>query len=108
VPTIGAIAALALPATMALAQSGSPGYALAVAALVLAVQTVAFNLVEPKVLGNRLGLSPLVILLALLLWGYVWGAVGMLMSVPLTAVLRIVLASSRSENLRLVAELLGP
>jgi AI-2 transport protein TqsA len=107
VPTLGALASAALPAAMALAQSGSPWYALMAAAVVLAVQTVAFSLVEPKLLGNRLGLNPLVILLALLLWGYTWGLAGMLLSVPLTAVMRIILSSQESETLRFAGELLG-
>lgn len=107
VPTVGSLAAMALPSIMALAQSGSPMFALGTAAAVLMLQAVAFNLVEPKVLGDRLGLNPLAILIALLLWGYVWGVVGMLLSVPLTAVIRIVLSGSKSEPARFFADLLG-
>jgi AI-2 transport protein TqsA len=107
VPTLGALVAVVLPSAMALAQSGSPWFAVATAAAILVVQTIAFSLIEPKVLGDRLGLNPLVILLALLLWGYVWGLVGMLLSVPLTAVLRIILSGSESENLRFAGDLLG-
>ena len=62
------------------------------------------NVVEPRVMGQRLGLSTLVVFVSLVFWGWVWGGVGMLLSVPLTMVVKILLESS--SELRWIAVLL--
>lgn len=72
----------------------------------LVINMVIGNIIEPQLTGRRLGLSPLVVFLSLVFWGWVWGSVGMLLSVPLTIVARIVL--ERSPSLRWIAVLLGP
>jgi predicted PurR-regulated permease PerM len=46
--------------------------------------------VEPKVMGDRLGLSPLVIIVSLLIWGWLWGFIGLIIAVPMTAIIKIV------------------
>ena len=63
------------------------------------------NILEPQLFGRRLGLSPLVVFVSLLFWGWVWGPIGMLLSVPLTVIARIVFENSR--ELRWVAVLLA-
>ncbi len=93
VPTIGSIAATALPALLALLQFESPVPFLAVAIGLTAVQQAFGNFIEPRFLGNRLNLSPLVILLSLALWGKVWGVAGMFLCVPMTSVAVIILSS---------------
>ena len=65
----------------------------------------ARNILEPQLFGRRLGLSPLVVFMSLLFWGWVWGPVGMLLSVPLTVIARIVFDNSR--DLRWIAMLLA-
>lgn len=107
IPTIGAIITLAFPTVIALLQYESFGYALIIAATIMAVQTVIFNMLEPIFLGNRLGLNPIAILLSILLWGYVWGIVGMLLAVPLTAILKIILSTSESKNVKFFVDLIG-
>jgi predicted PurR-regulated permease PerM len=57
-------------------------------------------------MGRRLGLSPLIVFLSLVFWGWVWGPFGMLLSVPLTVVVRILF--ERREDTRHIAVLLGP
>lgn len=93
IPNLGSIIAAVPPILLALVQLG-PGRALAVAAGYVAVNTLIGNLIEPQVMGRRLGLSPLVVFLSLVFWGWVWGPVGMLLSVPLTMMVKIMLESS--------------
>jgi AI-2 transport protein TqsA len=89
---------------LAMLQFG-PGWALLVAAGYLVVNMVIGNFLEPMWMGRRLGLSPLVVLLSLVFWGWVWGAAGLLLSVPLTMVVKIVMENT--EQLRWVALLLA-
>jgi AI-2 transport protein TqsA len=105
IPNIGSIIA-ALPAVLvALLQLG-PGPALVVLAVYVAVNMVLGNLLEPIVMGRRLGLSTLVIMMALVFWGWVWGVAGMFLAVPLTMAVKIVLEGS--ERYRWLSVLMGP
>ena len=92
---------------MALVQFESVPYALIIAAIIVVLQNIIGNLIEPKIFGDKLGLNPLVILLSLLLWGYVWGIVGILLSVPLTAIIKIIISRSDSPNLKLLNDLMS-
>ena len=107
VPTIGSAAALVLPVIMALLQFESITFALVIALVIGAIQTLFFNLIEPSVLGKRLNLNPLLILLAVLIWGYIWGIVGMLLAVPITAIIKIIISSSDSKNLGFLSDLMS-
>lgn len=104
VPNIGSVIALVPPVLLALVQLGVDGALLAIAGGV-AVNTVIGNVIEPRVTGRGVGLSPLVVMLSLVVWGWVLGPVGMLLSVPLTMIARIVLDASPST--RPLAILLG-
>ena len=105
VPNIGSIIA-AVPAVMlAYIQLGG-ATAAAAAAGYLVVNVVMGNVIEPRFLGKGLGLSTLVVFLSLVFWGWLLGPVGMLLSVPLTMIVKIGLESS--EQSRWVAVLLGP
>jgi predicted PurR-regulated permease PerM len=105
VPNIGSILA-AIPAVlMALVQFG-PGKAIAAALGFLVVNVVVGSITEPRFMGRELGLSTLVVFLSLVFWGWVLGPVGMLLSVPLTMVLKIALGSS--EDTRWISTMLGP
>lgn len=104
VPNIGSIIA-AVPALMlAIIQLGWGGVVL-VAAGYLAINTLVGNLLEPRLMGRKLGLSTLVVFLSLVFWGWVLGPVGMLLSVPLTMTVKIALDTQ--EETRWVAVLLG-
>lgn len=107
IPTIGSAVALIAPALMALIQNGSIGFALLIALIVAGLQTIFFNLLEPMILGKRLNLNPIVILFSVLIWGYIWGIVGMLLSVPLTAIIKIVLSNSESKKLHFISDLMS-
>jgi len=85
IPTLGSIIGVVPPFLYALVQSGGdPGFALSAFAVVGGVQLVMGNWVDPLVQGKYLSLSPLVVLLSVVFWGWVWGVVGALIGVPLT------------------------
>ena len=91
VPTIGSVIASVPPILMAALQFG-PTSGKCIAAIVLVVFFQAFigNVIAPKMLGDSLGLSPVVVMLSLLLWGQILGIAGAILSVPIAAVIKIV------------------
>ena len=90
IPYIGTVVSYTLPVLFAFLQFGLGTDLLAVAVLVLIVHIVSASVIEPMILGKAVGLSPLVILTALAVWGLIWGVPGMLLAVPLTVVLKII------------------
>ncbi|MBW2507939.1 MAG: AI-2E family transporter [Deltaproteobacteria bacterium] len=104
IPTVGQVIASVPAIALAWLQLG-PGEALVVAAGFGAIN-LAIGAVEPRVMGGALGLSPLVVLVSMVVWGWLLGPVGALVSAPLTMVIKHALA--HSEQLRWMAELLGP
>lgn len=105
IPSIGSFIATLLPLPVALIQYQS-GVAIALVILLPgAVQFTIGNIVEPLIMGEGLDLHPIIIILALVFWGLLWGVVGMLLAAPITAILRIVFA--RFEITRPVAELMA-
>lgn len=107
IPTIGSALALVLPVLFALVQFDSTGSAILIALIMAVIQTLAFNLAEPMIIGRRLNLNPLLILLSVLVWGYIWGIIGMLISVPITAIIKIILSNSKSRYLRFLSNLMS-
>ena len=104
IPNLGSIIAAVPTTLLAMVQIGV-GRGLLVALGYLIVNMVVGNLIEPHLMGRRLGLSTLVVVLSLVFWGWVWGPIGMLLSVPLTMVVKIMLENT--EEFRWVAVLLG-
>jgi predicted PurR-regulated permease PerM len=103
IPAIGSIIA-AIPAILwALVQLGLPSALLTLLAY-LAVNIIIGNLLEPKFMGRKLGLSPLVVILSMIFWGWVLGPIGMVLSVPLTMIGKIALATN--EDTRWIAVML--
>ena len=103
IPTLGSIFA-AIPAVLLAVLQLGPGPALIIAAGYLVVNIAFGNVIEPTLLGRRLGLSTLVVFVSLVFWGWVWGPVGMLFSVPLTMVVKIALENT--ADLRWLAVML--
>ncbi len=103
IPTLGSIFAAVPAVLLALLQLG-PGPAVIIASGYLLVNVAFGNLIEPTLLGRRLGLSTLVVFVSLVFWGWVWGPVGMLFSVPLTMVVKIALENT--ADLRWLAVML--
>jgi len=104
VPIIGSLVAGVPPVLLGLVEGGI-GTALGVAGGFLAVNTLVDNVLEARLMGRTMGLSPLVLMVSLLVWGLVLGPVGALLSVPLTVAVRIYL--DYHPTLRWVALLLA-
>lgn len=115
VPNIGSVIAAVPAVLVAILQPGHGGTPPTMASSLalggwttlgyVLVNLVIGNVVEPRMLGSGVGLSTLVVFLSLVFWGWVLGPVGMVLSVPLTMIVKIVLENS--ENLQWVATLLG-
>jgi len=104
VPTIGSIIA-AIPAVLlALIQAGF-GDAVLVAGGYLAINVMIGSILEPSLMGRKLGLSTLVVFLSLVFWGWVLGPVGMILSVPLTMTLKLAMESN--PKTRAISIMLG-
>ena len=105
IPTIGSIVATVFPSLLALVQYPTlvPFFIIAIG--VTATQMVVGNILEPRLMGNTLNLSPLVILLSLALWGSIWGIPGAILCVPITVLLAIIF--SNFEATRPVAVMLS-
>lgn len=97
VPNIGSLLASIPPIILALIQFGT-GKAILIALGFLAVNTIFGSILEVKIFGKGLGLSTLVVFVSLIFWGWVLGPIGMLLSVPLTMIIKIILESSESTK----------
>ena len=104
VPSLGSIIA-AVPAVLLAMVLGGAGPAIGVAAVYLAINIGIGSIAEPRIMGRRMGLSPLVVFLSLVFWGFILGPVGMFLSVPLTMIVKILLEGT--EDLRWIAVILG-
>ncbi|MFM2485303.1 AI-2E family transporter [Celerinatantimonas yamalensis] len=93
IPNVGSLLAAVPAVLLAIVQLGTSD-ALAVAFTYLVVNLLVGNVIEPRMMGRGLGLSSLVVILSLIFWGWLFGSVGMLLSVPLTMVVKIALESS--------------
>lgn len=90
-PNIGSFLSTVIPGVVALVQFGSIGEAVLIVVILIVMQNVIGNIIEPKIMGTSLDLSPVLVLFALAFWGWMWGVVGMILSVPIMAVTKVVL-----------------
>ena len=98
IPNIGALIATFLPTIFAMLQFGEIMPGILVLAIVGVIQIITGNFVEPRLMGNTLNISPLVVLLTLTLWGVMWGIIGMLLSVPITVILIIIMSEFKGTR----------
>ncbi|MCK5736054.1 MAG: AI-2E family transporter, partial [Spirochaetaceae bacterium] len=105
IPSIGSLIATALPLFMSIIQFDSFGTILALGILLGAFQFIIGSIIDPMVMGNRLRLNTITVIFGLLFWGYIWGIPGMLLSVPLMVMMRLLL--ERSEDLSIIARVMG-
>ena len=107
IPTVGSMIASIPPIMVALVQpdGGGLGFALMVALVLLTIQMVIGNGIAPKVMGDQLNLSPVVVLISLVMWGSMWGIVGALLSTPIAAAVKII--CENVEALKPISTLMG-
>lgn len=99
IPNIGSVIASLFPILICLVDFGLGWRVILVAVMMILNQVVFANILEPKFMGERLNLSPLVVLIALVFWGWVWGIIGMMIAVPLTSAINIVLKQVDKDNI---------
>lgn len=106
IPTLGSVISTILPVPVVLM---NPEISLTVAVMAIiipgSIHFLIGNVVEPLVMGDSLELHPAAVLLSLMIWGAIWGVVGMLLATPITAVLKIL--SDQADTTRPVARLLA-
>ena len=91
IPNLGSITAGVVISTFALIQFWpDPVPIIIVVAIILAVNLILCNIFDPKIVGEHVGISPLVILASLAIWGWIWGFAGMVLAVPMTVIIKIV------------------
>ena len=89
IPYLGVLLAMAPPIIAGIGPVES-GAILGAVVTVLGMHLIALNVLYPKFLGNRLQLNPLTVTIALLVWGWLWGAVGLVLAIPITAAMKII------------------
>ena len=104
IPTLGSLIAGILPVLYAFAQK-DVGTALIVGVGILVIEQVMGNYVDPRMQGRKVSLSPVVVLIVLLFWGWIWGVAGAVLAVPMTIAIAVI--SAHVPPLRPLAFLLG-
>jgi predicted PurR-regulated permease PerM len=89
-PFLGLIASLALPLAAAILQFNTPGPYIVITLTILLLHVVSANLLIPKFIANRLSIGPVAATVGILFWGWLWGVMGLLLAVPLTAFIKLV------------------
>lgn len=105
IPNIGSIAGVLLPVTMSVIQLDSFQQILTFSLLLIVMQFLMGNFVEPIIMGNRLRLNTPTVLIGLVFWGYIWGIPGMILSVPLLVIIKIIL--EKYPEYSMIARLMG-
>ena len=105
IPNIGSIIAVIFPVIMGLLQFGDLTTVGGLTAALGVVQLAIGNFIEPRLMGNQLNISSFVVLVALGVFGSIWGIAGMFLSVPLTVVIMIIL--SHFDTTRFIAVMLS-
>ena len=104
VPYLGVVLAMVPPMLVGFGQL-EPGNLLIVVFCVIGLHFFALNVLYPKLLGSRLRINPLAVTLALLFWGAVWGAVGLVLAIPITGAIKIIF--DHVESMKPYADWLG-
>ena len=95
IPFIGILVGATIPALVTLVETGSPAKAAAVVGVFVFVQFLEGNFITPMVTGSKVSINPMAAIVALILGGELWGTAGMILSIPLVAVLKVVFDASK-------------
>ncbi|HEX8350769.1 MAG TPA: AI-2E family transporter [Hymenobacter sp.] len=98
IPYIGIFIGAALPTIITLVETGSPLRAAGVLGVFLVVQFLEGNFITPTITGSKVSINPMAAIIALILGGELWGTAGMILSIPLTAVLKVIFDSSKATE----------
>jgi AI-2 transport protein TqsA len=90
IPNIGSLIVSILVAAVMLLQFDGIVKPVIILAVLIIIQNLKGNIIEPKIFGHRLDLSPLVLFFSLIFWGYIWGIIGMILSVPIMSMIKII------------------
>ena len=105
IPNVGSLIATIFPVIIGLLEYGLGFTSISLALVLVIVQQIFGNMIEPKLMGSKMDLSTVFILLSLVFWGWVWGIVGMFLAVPIASVLKIL--CSNIEPLKPIAIIMG-
>ncbi|WP_081867843.1 AI-2E family transporter [Hymenobacter sp. IS2118] len=98
IPYIGILVGATIPALITLVETGSPAKAAAVVGVFLVVQFLEGNFITPMITGSKVSINPMAAIVALILGGELWGTPGMILSIPLVAVLKVVFDSNKTTE----------
>lgn len=98
IPYIGIMVGSAIPALVTLVDTGSPGKALGVVGVFMFVQFLEGNFITPMITGSKVSINPMAAIIALILGGELWGTPGMILSIPLMAVLKVVFDAGKNTE----------
>lgn len=105
IPNFGSLLSTVFPVILALVQFDSPTPALVALVLLVVMQNLMGNILEPRLMAFSLNLSPVLVLVSLIFWGWLWGVVGMILAVPIMSMIKIVF--EHIDALRPVAALMS-
>jgi predicted PurR-regulated permease PerM len=105
IPNFGSVIATVFPVLIGLINHGFSVRVLIVGLALILTQMIVGNVIEPSIAGKKLNLSPIVILISLIFWGWIWGVIGMILAVPLTSAVKILF--EHIDSLKPVASLIS-
>lgn len=106
IPFVGSLSGI-IPALTLLAEQQGFGVAAGVFAACLFIHFVVANLVTPKILGSKVDVNAVTSTIALIVWGELWGGIGLLLAIPITAMIKVCLEESSNWTLRWIATLMS-
>ena len=103
IPYFGSLLGVAFPAVLSVAQFGSLSYSLLLTVLLVIAQFVVGSIIEPRMVGRHMNISPVIVLISLSIWTALWGIPGAILAIPLTSMLAIIFANiSQTRPIALV------
>ena len=105
IPSIGSVISTFFPTMMALIQFDSFKPVIFLLIILISIESIIGNLIEPKIMGNRMRLNTLTVVFGLVFWGYIWGIPGMILSVPLLVIMKIIL--ERFPSFSILGRIMG-